>query len=266
MCGKFSLIPSKVQARLVGACLAALFASSASAHDFFIMPAKFKVERGAPLMVDVTIGSSFPGLTNPVPPERIAELRVVGGPQSVFEVEGPGSKSLKTHFKGDTPGLAILSARAVAREVEYPEERIAGIMEEYQVEPAAVKAVEALPRPRVLKALSTRFAKSFVCVERCDGGSDPMRPLGHSVEFIATDASAKSFTLLSKGAPLANYPVIIAKPDGVRSHLHTSAQGTIDLPGDVSGPMMLFAAVVKPPAEAGGRFTMDLASLTLVKN
>ena len=265
MSGKFSLISTKIQARLGAACLATLLASSASAHDFFIMPAKFKVEPGSVLTVDVTIGSSFPGLTNPVPPERIAQLGVIGGPQAVFEVEGLGPQSLKTRFKGGAPGLAILSASAVPREVEYPEERIGGIMEEYQVDPAAVKAVEALPRPRVLKAISTRFAKSFVCVQQCEGGSDPTRALGHSVEFVASDASTKSFILLANGAPLANYPVVIAKSDGVRSHLYTAAQGAIELPADVSGPMMLFAAVMKPPGDAGGRFVMNLASLTLVK-
>ncbi|MBP6877575.1 MAG: DUF4198 domain-containing protein [Phenylobacterium sp.] len=248
---------------LAGVGLAALVASSASAHDFFILPSAFSAAPGEALAVDVTIGSKFPQPEIVVGPERIADLAVVGGPQASFTAVGPGPKSMKTTLKGAAPGLAILSARTPAREVEYPEDRIGGILEEYQVSPETVRAVEAMPRPRVLKALSTRCAKSFVCVERCEGGSDPTRALGHSVEFVSADGSAKSFTLLSNGAPLANYPAVVVTAKGERRHLHTTDKGGLALPSDLAGPVMLFAAVMQPPAAADGRYTMNLASLTM---
>jgi len=261
---KISRASKTLQTSLIGIGLAAMVASSASAHDFFILPTAFTTTTHGSLPVDVTIASKFPELEIALGAERVAELRVVGDPQAVFKAAGPGPKSMKTTFMAHAPGLAILSARAPTREVEYPDNRIAGILEEYQVSPEAVRSVEALPRPRVLKALSTRFAKSFVCVERCEGGTDATKPLGHSLEFVATtNGSAKSFTLLTNGAPLANYPAIIAKANGERLHLRTSNKGDLELPAGLTGPVMLFAAVMQPPAKAGERFKLDLASLTL---
>lgn len=260
---KFARARGKMLACLAGIGLAAIATSSASAHDFFIMPTEFSVAQGETLMVDVTIGSKFPQAEIAVGPERIAELRVVGDPQASFKATGPGPKSMQTQFKGAEPGLAILSARTPPRDVQYAEDKIAGILEEYQVSPEAVRSVAALPSPRVLKAVSTRFAKSFVCVERCEGGSDPTKALGHSVEFVAIDGSAKSFTLLANGAPMTNYPAVIATANGERRHVRTSSKGSVELPSGLTGPVMLFAAVMQPPAEAGGRFKLDLASLTL---
>ncbi|MES3028433.1 MAG: DUF4198 domain-containing protein [Pseudomonadota bacterium] len=263
---KFSRASKTLQTGLIGIGLAAMVASSASAHDFFILPTAFTTTTHGSLPVDVTIASKFPELEIALGAERVAELRVAGDPQALFKAAGLGPKSMKTAFMAHAPGLAILSARTPPREVEYPEARIAGILEEYQVSPEAVRSVEALPRPRVLKALSTRFAKSFVCVDRCDGGSDPTQPLGHSLEFVTAKGSATSFTLLSKGAPLANYPAVIAKANGERLHLRTSDKGDLQLPAGLTGPVMLFAAVMQPPAKAGDRFMLDLASLTLSGN
>lgn len=260
---KFALTRSNMQACLAGIGLAVMVAGGASAHDFFILPTAFTTTTHGSLPVDVTIASKFPELEIALGADRVAELRVVGDPQATFKTAGPGPKSMKALFVGHTPGLAILSARGTPRDVQYPEDRIHGILEEYQVSPEAVRSVEALPRPRVLKALSSRFAKSFVCVERCEGGSDPTQPLGHSLEFVATKGAVKSFTLLSNGAPLANYPVVIANPDGTRSKMRTSSAGSFELPAGPSGPVMLFASVMQPPADAGGRFKLDLASLTL---
>ena len=260
---KFDFVSGSLLAGVVGVCLAAFVPAAASAHDFFILPTSFVTARGDPLMVDVTIASEFPELELVVAADRIAELRVVGDPQAMFEAVGPGPQSMRTRFRATEPGLAILSARAVPRDVEYPEDRIGGIMQEYQVSPEAVRSVDRLPRPRVLKAISSRFAKSFVCVERCDGGSDPTRPLGHSLEFVATSGSATSYTLLAKGAPLADYPVVIASADGTRTRTRSSAEGWVEVPAGLTGAVMLFAAVMTPPADGGDRFVLDLASLTL---
>ncbi len=256
-------VPSAWQAGLAGACLLSMVATSASAHDFFIRPSDFLAARGAPLMVDLTIAGRFPDLENAVPLDRIAELRVVGDQGAVFEAVGPGPQSLKSRFRGEAPGLAILSARALPREVEYPEERIEGILEEYQVSPEAVRSVEQLPRPRTLKVLSSRFAKSFVCVERCEGGSDSTRPVGHNLEFVAVGGSADKFILLSHGTPLADYPVVVATEDGTRHRARTTTTGGVEVPAGATGPVMLFAAVMTPPIDPAERFVLNLASLTI---
>lgn len=262
---KLLAIFTKIKARLVAVGLLSSLATGVLAHDFFILPTQFIAGRGMPLMVDLTIASKFPKLENTVAADRIAELSVVDNQKIGFEIVEAGPQSLITRFVGNTPGLAILNARLRPAEVNYAEGRIAGILEEYQVSPEAVKSVERLPRPRTLKVLSSRFAKSFVCVERCDGGADPTKPVGHSLEFVAVDMKAKVFTLHANGVPLPDYPVVVAEPDGSRHHIKTSAAGKVVVPAGLTGPAMLFAAVMRPPSGASERFVLDLASLTLAR-
>lgn len=253
----------KLQPTLAAAIL--LFgAGSASAHDFFLKPAAFRAAPGSVLSVDVTVSSAFAELLTPVAPDRLREMRVSGGGRgATLEPAGMGSKSLKLRFHGHEPGWAVLSVRTAPREVEYPEDRIGGIMEEYEVSPEAVRAVADLRRPRVLKVVSSRFAKSIVCVGLCEAPGQAVRPVGHDLEFVAVAGAPHTFRLLSEGQTLADYPVAVVGPDGVRRRLRTAAGGVVALPTEMKGPLMLFAAVMRPPASPSARFTLKLASLTL---
>jgi len=257
--------PRRLVLATVGAALSAgSVSSAASAHDFFLKPAAFSVAPGAVLSVDATVSGAFPGLLNPVSMERVRELRVSGGgKRASLEAAGVGAKSLKLRFHGHEPGWAVLSIRTVTREVEYPEDRIGGIMEEYEVGPEAVRAVAALQAPRVLKVDSSRFAKSMVCVGRCEAPGEAARPVGHDLEFVAVAGAPNAFRLLSEGRPLADYPVAAVGLDGERRRLRTTGGGVIALPSGTKGPVMLFASVMTPPAAAGARFALKLASLTV---
>jgi hypothetical protein len=252
-----------LSARLVAVGVVSSVATNALAHDFVILPSQFSASRGTPLNVDLTIAGKFPKLEIAVPADRIKEISVVESPKMGFEIVGAGPQSLITRFVGNAPGLAVLSARLRPAEVNYAEAKIAGILEEYQMASETVALVEALPRPRTLKVLSSRFAKSFVCVERCDGGADPTKPIGHNLEFVAADMKARVFVLHANGAPLPDYPVVVAEPDGTRHHAKTSAAGAVTVKAGLTGPAMLFAAVMRPPSGTSERFVLDLASLTL---
>lgn len=247
-----------------GAAFAALSASAASAHDFFLRPAAYTIAPGSVLSVDATVSAAFPELLNPVSMDRVRELRVSsGGKRASLEAAGVGARSLKLRFHGRESGWAVLSIRTVTREVEYPEDRIGGIMEEYEVGPEAVRAVAALQAPRVLKVASSRFAKSLVCVGRCESIGEAARPVGHDLEFVAALGAPNAFRLLAGGKPLADYPVAVVGPDGERRRLRTTGGGGIELPSGTKGPVMLFASVMTPPTAAGARFALKLASLTV---
>ena len=257
------IAPSKFKARIATVFLFSMVATGASAHDFFILPSEFVAARGVPVKVDLTIASKFPKLENIVAVDRITELRAVDAQRVVFETVGPGPQSLITRFLGNAPGLAILDARVRPVEVNYAEERIAEILEEYQVSSETVKSVEQLARPRILELLISRFAKSSVCVDRCKGGTDPTKPLGHNLEFVAVGTAARTFTLHANGEPLPHYPVVVAEPDGTRHRARTTAAGHVEVPAGLTGPVMLFAAAMQSPSEGSERFALDLASLTL---
>lgn len=260
MIGRIAVRRPRVWA--VIAATAALAPATARAHDFFLLPGSFVTEAGE-TAVQATIGSRFPDPEIVVPADRIRALATSDG--AALTTQGVGPKSLNLRLAATGPGLQVAGVALLPRDVEYAEDRIPLIMEEYEVAPEAVRAVDALPKPRSLKASSERFAKTLVCVRSCGDRSAATRPLGYALEFVAETGDLRRFRLLAGGRPLANYPVAIGLADGGRRKARTDAEGLLPLPTDARGAVMLFAATMDAPAEPGGRFTMRLTSLTLQK-
>ncbi len=242
---------------------AALAVSSAAyAHDFFLMPSAFTPPRPGTLDIQATVGSSFPKLENVVTADRVERLYAEGAGSPRLSIVAPASNALDLHLTGTRPGTVVAGVSTKARDVEYAEDRIPIILEEYRVSSQAQAAVEALPRPRTLKVSSRRFAKTIICVQRCGDRSAATKPLGAELEFVMSGKAGDRFRLLKEGRPLGNYPVDLAGSDSKRRHFHTDARGEIRLPADAKGSMMLFSAFMTPPA-GGDRFKLDLTSLTL---
>jgi len=141
------------------------------AHDFFLLPDQFHGDGN--FEVQATVGAAFPAPETVVGQDRIAELRASEG--ASVAVAGPGDQSLRLTLTAARPGAHGAGVRLLPREVEYEGDRIALIMEEYDVSVEAAQAVAALPDPRVLRATSERFAKTIVCSETCAARQRPTR-------------------------------------------------------------------------------------------
>ena len=252
---------------LVGAALvgALLSASAAAAHDFFLLPEGFTTRSAGTVALRATVGSSFPKPEILVPADRVDRLFAAGPGDPRMRVTGPGSDALNLEVTGVERGLLVAAASSKPREVDYAEDRIPLILDEYRVLPEAAAAVEVLPRPRTWQVLSRRFAKSFVCVESCSDRSAAERAFGVHLEFVGSRSANDRFRLLAAGRPLPNYPVDLVGSDGKRRHLSTDARGEVHLPPDARGVMMLFAAKLEPPT-GQGRFNLDLTSLTFTRS
>lgn len=235
--------------------------SAATAHDFFLLPESFHAHQSGSLVVRATVGSTFPNPEILVTPDRVERAWASGEGQPRLHIAGTDDKSLLLHLAGAGSGRIVAAVKAKPRDVDYGEDRIPLILEEYRVGREAVAAVEQLPKPRTWKVVSRRFAKTFACVHTCEGGAEAARPLDGRLEFVVHGSAGEHFQLIGGGRPLADYPVDLVGRDGKRQHLATDAEGVVRLPAGAKGPMMLFAAVLTPP-EGTGRFTLDLSSLT----
>lgn len=252
-----------LMAILVGGALAS--ASTAAAHDFFLLPQQFEGGTKDPVHIQATIGSSFPTPEIVVPADRVESLRAISSGEPQIEVVGQGPKALELHLRGAKHGVVAVAVTSKPRDVEYSEDRVPLILEEYRVAAAAAAAVEALPRPRTWLVTSRRFAKTFLCVQTCEDRAAVDRSFGAKLEFVGHASSQDHFRLLASGQPLGEYPVDLVSSDGQRLHLTTDKQGDIHLPSQSRGTMMLFAAKLQPPA-GEGRFTLDLTSLTFKRS
>lgn len=240
---------------------AAGLASTAFAHDFFLLPEQFQAPVAGSVKIQATVGSSFPKAEAVVAADRVERLLVHGAGNPRLRVVGPGPTALGLEVTGAKAGLLVTGVGTKARDVEYGEDRIPLILEEYRVSPAAAAAVERLARPRTWRVSSRRFAKTLVCVQKCGSRSAAERAFGADLEFVGRGPGQDHFRLLRKGRPLANYPVDLVGLDGKRQHLSTDARGDVHLPAAARGTTMLFAAVLTPPS-GSERFILDLTSLT----
>lgn len=254
--------PASWRLRLGVLAAAATFASAAQAHDFFLLPDRFTVPANRTSTIRATEGSSFPSPDTAVAADRIEQLYARGAGTPRLIAGAAAANALNLTLSGARPGTVVAAVKVRDREVDYAEDRIPLILEEYRVSREAQAAVEGLQRPRTLRVLSRRFAKTILCVRTCGRASEATRPFGVALEFVATGGGREHFRLLSQGRPLANYPVDIVTSDGQRRHVATDADGVAHIPAEARGAVMLFAAVMTPP-RAGERFTLDLTTLTL---
>jgi hypothetical protein len=240
----------------------ALLASAASAHDFFLLPGTFTAQGAGPVRIQATVGSSFPTPEILVPADRTERAAALGPGDPRVRITGAGDKALNLELTGASTGLVAIGVSSKPRDVDYGEDRIPLILEEYRVGPEEAAAVEALPRPRTWQVSSRRFAKTFVCVRSCGDRAAAARTFGAHPEFVGVGAADHHFRLLAHGRPLPDYPVDLVGADGERRPLTTDARGDVHVPATLRGAVMLFAARLDPPA-GQGRFTLDLTSLTL---
>ncbi len=255
--------PRMKQLLLVAGAFAGV-AAPAAAHDFFLLPQSFHSHQSGPLTIRATVGSSFPTPEIVVTTDRVERVWVRGTGEPVLHVAGTDKSALLLHAMGAQPGLLVAAVKSRPRDVEYAEDRIALILEEYRVAPDAAAAVGRLPRPRNWQVSSRRFAKTLVCVQQCSGGAAAQQPIDGTLEFVTHGAANEQFQLIARGRPLGRYPVDLVGSDGKRWHLKTDGQGIVHVPAGANGSLMLFAAVLTPPKGAE-RFTLDLTSLTFAR-
>ena len=250
--------------KMVSAATMLTGASTAYAHDFFLLPDQFIYPRAGVQNVKASVGSSFPKLENVVTADRVDRLFAVGSGKPQLSVGTAGANALNLRLTGAGRGTVVVAVKTKDRDVEYAEDRIPVILEEYRVSPEAVAAIGRLPKPQTLKVSSRRFAKTLLCLQACGARTVTTRPLGAALEFVAGGTDSRHFRLLSLGQPLRDYPIDLVAGDGKRRHLKTDAKGEVHLPADAKGSLMLFAAVMTPPA-GGDRFTLNLSTLTFAR-
>lgn len=243
-----------------------LFAGSAAAHDFFLIPEAFVGASGQALTVHATSSSDFPALNVGSPRTRIEQLRaVIGGRPATVEVAEQTAKSLRLTVTSEASGMGTVTLQTIWGESNWRPDQVETYLEEHPFKAEEVAAVRrVLPAGSALQIRSRRLAKTLVCVRACTPAQ--ATAAGLEVELVpafdAGSASPSRFQLVRNGQPLAGYPVTIRPARGDRQTVPTDKDGWVRVPAGTSGPVMLVAATLDLPKEPGGRFVTNNASVT----
>lgn len=242
-----------------------LFAGSASAHDFFLMPEGFVGTSGPPLIIHATSSSDFPELNVGSPRTRVAEVRaIVADRPAAVEVQEE-TKSLRLAVSSDISGMGVVTLQTIWGETDWGPNLVDTYLEEHPFKADDVATVRRLvTEGSTLEVRSRRLAKTIVCVRVCTPATSVVAGLEVELvpEFDATGVTPVRVQLLRDGRPLAAHPVVLRVAHGERMNLLSDDSGWVRLPPAVSGPMMLVAVTIDPPTEPGARFTTNNATLT----
>lgn len=281
---KRTFLPPR-RARLVlaaGALLAG--AASLSAHDFWLVPNAFVVAPGGDVVVRGQTSSRFPTSEAAVPPDRVADARVVeaSGSTPVRDLSAAG-KSLRLAFRPSTPGQKLVALTTRSRTVRESAESFRRYLELEGV-PELVGRYQRegkLPRDSVTRRY-TKYAKTLV--EVGTGGPRVFdRPVGHPVEFVPLGDPAAlragdtlAVRLLYRSRPLAGVRVhasgVPMEPgmDDAQAaararevSVTTDAQGMVRVPVESAGLWNVRTLHIVP-ADAGPGADWDAHWATLV--
>lgn len=259
-------------------------ASTAMAHDFWLIPDMFGIARDASVHVNGRSGVRFPAGT-PVQPARVAEARIIGGSSDVkiteMLVEGT---SLRLHMKPTAPGQYLVVAGLMPRTTRAAP---AGLIRYLKAEGGAAEAAR-LERDNSLAGFDTVVytGASYAATILQLGTGGPrafFKTAGFPLEFvpvndpghvhlgdtlhvkivgsgkpvagIAIDATPANDTIASAGAPATNLAVT----------LMADANGVVHIPLTKAGPWMMRSAFVSR-RNGGAANEWDVSRTTYVFN
>lgn len=244
-------------------------ATTARAHDFWLVPDMFAVPAAGEILVKGQTSSAFPTTLSAVTPDRVTSARVLGAAdEERIAALSTHENSLVLRHRPKTPGQKIVAVAVGWRHVKETAEGFRKYLVAEGAEDALARYDRSgqLPKSDIVR----RYAKYGKTVVEVGSGARAFdREAGHPLEFVpmADPASAGQlqFRLMFQGKPLdgARVHAGIASPDGKPGKdttLTTSKGGIIAVPAGAGLWNVRTIHVVPAPAGADAQWDVHWAT------
>lgn len=243
--------------------LGALICTSAvPAHDTYLMPAKFIVTPGKPLLVSVHNGDSFPASEHATDPSRLITnlqyLRIAGR---------------ATHGIAHTPasGTQYLSAETRPRLIVIEAAKFEAYLQEEGLQHISAARKRNGQTGATGREIYAKFAKALVTAGTSDAGH--AKPVGLTLEIVPqadpstlTAGSLLPVIVLFRGKPLPNIQLERAWACEGKSNRkvvgRTDREGRVSIPVDSPGRWRLHAVHMQASTRSDADWESYWASLT----
>ena len=236
-------------------------ASIAAAHDFWVIPDMFAIERDSVVHASGRSGTRFP-TGSAVQPERVAVARLIGegGEWKITNLSVEGG-SLRLHQKPPSNGQYLIAVALTSRTTR---STAAGMLRFLRLEGGAAEA-DRLEREKVLSGAdsleyrSTSYGSAIVQFGRA-GGRAFAKQTGFPLEFVPVNDPSHLHTgdtlhvkIMGGGKPLANAAVFAGSAaDSAATSADNAAAGSRSLTADANG-------IVHIPLHAAGAWNLRSA-------
>lgn len=259
-------------------------ASTAAAHDYWLIPDMFGFPDGATVHVVGRQGTAFPA-GRPIQPAQVADVRIIGATSAtnITEMAVEGT-ALRLHHKPSAAGQYLVAARFASRTLRMPP---AGVIRFLRAEGGAAEAAR-VERENVLAGLdtvvftNTSYASTIAQVGR--GGPRAFsKTAGFGLEFVPVSdpghlhvGDTLHVTVLGGGRPVPNIGIDVAPavdttttatpaPRLAWAALTADAKGVVHVPLTKAGPWMLRSAYLSRK-DGGAANEWDVSRTSYVLN
>jgi uncharacterized GH25 family protein len=251
--------------RAIAVALASLLAATASAHDFWIQPPKFRVAKDEVVEVPLRVGEEYVGEVVPRDDLRIEKF-VVHGPDGVEPVPGADGKDPAGRFTPKKDGIYVVGFRSKRRSIELEASKFEAYLKEEGLQRVVELRAERKETQKPGREVYSRCAKALI--RAGDGAKDGHdRVLGMRLEIVpetnpyAVEAGAAlAFRVVYDEKPLAE-ALVVARSRAEPKHVvsaRTDAEGRVKLTLAKAGEWTAKCVhMVEAPKETG----MDWESL-----
>jgi uncharacterized GH25 family protein len=258
------------------AAFAALAASAAWAHDFWISPSKFRVAKGGSVDLPLRVGEDYAGEAVPRDDLRIEKF-VVLGPDGTEDVKGENGKDPAGSVTLAKDGVHVVVFRSKRRSIELEAAKFEAYLKEEGLDAVAKARAERKETDKKGREVYSRCAKALLlCGDGAKDGFD--RVAGLRMEIVPETnpyASAANdeltFRVVFDEKPLAN-GLVVARSRAEPKHTvsaRSGEDGRVKLKLDRAGEWLVKCThMVVAPEETGMDWESLWASVTfeLAKN
>ena len=232
--------------RLLLAVTAALAASTATAHDTWVLPRQFTVRAGSSVAVELTSAMQFPSSESVVKAERIAKSGLrVAGETSALGVGRATAASLRLAGRAGREGVATAWLELRPRTLTLTDAQVEEYLHEIGAWETAGREWRDSGR-RPWKETYVKCAAAFVGVGEGAADTSWSQPVGLALEIVPeTDPTRLArgqelaVRLLRRGAPLRGHPVAAQAAGGKAVLAKTDDDGRVRFVLDREGPWLL---------------------------
>jgi uncharacterized GH25 family protein len=256
------------RAAFVACCV--IFTNTAHAHDTWLAPKQFHVERPAEVVLTVSSGMEFPNLDHAIKPDRVALARQRTGAGDTADLTNRFEAAHALELRGRAAeGVTTFWTVLHPRPSEIKPEQVVEYVEHLGLaDPAAATGAWERSGRAAVKYRYIKYAKSFTRAGTGMMDARAWAPVGMRLELVPetdpTHAKAGGsirFVLLDRGKPLARYPVALVSEGKAKSFV-TDAKGRVSIDIAKAGAHMLRATTLVDSAEPETRWDVHFATLT----
>jgi uncharacterized GH25 family protein len=220
-----------------------------SAHDFWLVPKKFRISPGDSLTILANTGMDFPISLSAVTPDRIDLFKLLGESikEDIKEMTVQGN-SLVTSYSFDKPGTFVIAAALKPKEI-----RLTGKeFNEYLLADGLPNIYELRKKEGILEKDAveyySKYPKTIVLVgDKMD--DSPTKPIGLPIEIVPKSNPYKlkkgdelEVLVLFKGKPLRKAEIAWSYPgqgEEFAGSTTTNEKGDASIPLTKAGPYVI---------------------------